>query len=576
MGPGDEVNRRGLLGLALGASGGLTALLTGCRAGGAEDELAHVQGGFVGPDVVRGHTWRDGAWATDAQAASGTRRVHTLVAGGGVAGLAAARGLMQSGHDDFALLELEDEAGGNARAGALQGLACPHGAHYLPVPGPDNPDLQALMADLGLLHRDAAGRWLPDERHLCHSPQERLFFNGHWQPGLLPLDGVGPDTLAQYRRFADRVHDAQATARAQRWPFRLPVGAGGLWAPTGQPNLHQALARQTLAAWLDAHDLSDPHLRWHLNYVCHDEYGAGIHAVSAWAGLHYFAARHGFAVPGSEPVGGESAGLFTWPEGNAWVTRRMAQPLGERLHTAQVVLAIEPGKHGVAVDAWDVRQRRRVRWLAQRCIVALPAQVAARLVRSASPPVQAALQATAAQVAVAPWVVTNLHLKGPLDDRGGAEPAWDNVLFGQTVAGATALGYVDAGHQALYRAPHAPRVLTVYRALGVSPHTRPGARAELLAQPWLHWVRRAVQELRAAHPDLPQRLTHASVARHGHAMVVPTPEFMSQIGLRRSVLLNDLLSKTDRLAFAHADWAGYSIFEEAFALGLAAARQVAR
>jgi hypothetical protein len=30
--------------------------------------------------------------------------------------------------------------------------------------------------------------------------------------------------------------------------------------------------------------------------------------------------------------------------------------------------------------------------------------------------------------------------------------------------------------------------------------------------------------------------------------------------------------RSDRLAFAHADWAGYSVFEEAFALGHAAGR----
>jgi hypothetical protein len=26
-----------------------------------------------------------------------------------------------------------------------------------------------------------AGRWEYEERNLCHSPQERLFFRGEWQ-----------------------------------------------------------------------------------------------------------------------------------------------------------------------------------------------------------------------------------------------------------------------------------------------------------------------------------------------------------------------------------------------------------
>src|SRR5690606_23098617 len=119
--------------------------------------------------------------------------------GGGVAGLAAARALRLAGVDDVVLLELEDEAGGNARGGRVGGIACPLGAHYLPTPGDDAREVQDLLEELGLRRR-VAGRWEYDERHLCHSPQERLFFRGEWQDGLLPLHGVDEATLAQYRR----------------------------------------------------------------------------------------------------------------------------------------------------------------------------------------------------------------------------------------------------------------------------------------------------------------------------------------------------------------------------------------
>src|SRR5256885_1686818 len=58
--------------------------------------------------------------------------------------------------------------------------------------------------------RTVHGRPAYDERHLCHSPQERLFIDGHWREGLLPpVDALPPSeqatTLAQYRRFAERV-----------------------------------------------------------------------------------------------------------------------------------------------------------------------------------------------------------------------------------------------------------------------------------------------------------------------------------------------------------------------------------
>jgi hypothetical protein len=175
--------------------------LAGCRSASRE-----IDGGFTGIGFERGHRLRpasSGAPGTGqvppgegrpTGSPGATRRVHTLIAGGGVAGLAAARALRQRGIDDFVVLELEDSAGGNSRGGQVNGIACPLGAHYLPVPGDEAHEVQDLLEELGLRQR-LAGRWQYDERHLCHSPQERLFFNGEWQEGLLPVQGVGAATL---------------------------------------------------------------------------------------------------------------------------------------------------------------------------------------------------------------------------------------------------------------------------------------------------------------------------------------------------------------------------------------------
>lgn len=539
----------------VGAAWGASAL-AGCQPVPTDlaQRLAHVRGGFAGADMARGHVLRDAAGGRksgSAPAPAVVRRVHTVIAGGGVAGLAAARALRLRGQDDVALLELEDEAGGNARGSTLGGLACPLGAHYLPVPGDHNPDLQHLLEELGLRRREA-GRWVYDERALCHSPQERLYFQGHWQPGLLPTEGVGPDTLAQYRRFAALVAQAQQTGRYQiPHVLSMPENASA--------HVLNGVDALTLSDYLQKNGLNDPHLHWYLDYCCRDDYGAGTATVSAWAGLHYFAARHGFAVPGGDAGRDEAEreAVLTWPEGNAWLTRRLAQPLGERLHTGCVVQRVEVGKHGVAVDALDTRSGQPQRWLARQCVVALPLHVAARVV--VNPP--DALRAAAQHTPHAAWVVTNLHLSEPLADRGGASPAWDNVLYGSA-----GLGYVNAGHQALYVHPRQPVVLSHYRALGAGA----AQRADLMAQAWSHWLHQTVAELLPAHPELPQRITQASVARFGHAMAVPTPGVLGEITRQRSFLKNSLLSINSRLRFAHSDWAGYSVLEEAFALGHAA------
>ena len=486
--------------------------------------------------------------------------LHTLIAGGGVAGLAAARALRQRGIDDFVVLELEDSAGGNSRGGQVNGIACPLGAHYLPVPGDEAHEVQDLREEFGLRRR-LAGRWQYDERHLCHSPQERLFFNGEWQEGLLPVQGVGAATLGQYRRFAERVRAAQLATPYAMPAFRAPASAA-----------HLALNAIPFQAWLDREGLNDPHLRWYLDYCCRDDYGAGLASVSAWAGIHYFASRHGFHAPGDDA--GEREGVLTWPEGNAWLTRRMAAPLvegaGGRLRAGRVVQRIEAGRQGVTVDAWDAATDTVERWQAINCIVALPVFVAARVV--VNPP--DFLREAAARTRYSPWLVANLHIERALHDRPGAPPSWDNVLYGSA-----SLGYVDAMHQNLQRVPGAT-VLTYYLALGDAPDNR----LRLLQQPWSHWRDTIVAELSVPHPDLREKLRRMDITRYGHAMAVPVPgtlrngHFQVRNRLSPASAGHEQLQEYERLTpsegrlhFAHSDWSGYSVFEEAFTRGHAAA-----
>ena len=506
-----------------------------------------ITGGFTGIAFERGHVLRD---ARTWPAPTVTRRADVLIAGGGVAGLAAARALRLKGIEDFALLELEDTAGGNSRGGNINGIACPLGAHYLPVPGDDAPDVQNLLEELGLRRR-VAGRWEYEERYLCHSPQERLFLHGVWQDGLLPLQGVGAGTLAQYQKFAALVEQQRQQAR-----WTIPASNHPL------AQVQNALAAITFAAYLDQHGLTDAYLRWYLDYCCRDDFGAGAATVSAWAGIHYFASRHGFHAPGADSGErrGVADGVLTWPEGNAWLTHRMAAPLGDRLRTGQVIMRIAETRHGVEVDAFNTATQAVERWHARRAIVALPIFVAARVVENPPDFLRQAAQTTR----YAPWLVANIHIDTPLRDHPGPAPSWDNVLFGD---GKTmGLGYVDAMHQSLLPVPGAT-VLTYYRALGDVPD----GRRLLLEKPWAAWRDNILAELGTAHPDLAGKTSRIDITRYGHAMAIPTPMTSSQIALQRTFHLRRQLQKAERLAFAHSDWAGYSVFEEAFTLGHQAA-----
>ena len=96
----------------------------------------------------------------------------------------------------------------------------------------------------------------------------------------------------------------------------------------------------------------------------------------------------------------------------------------------------------------------------------------------------------------------------------------------------------------------------------------------MLNQPWTVWRDVILQELSVAHPDLAAKTTRIDLTRYGHAMAIPVPRNVNEIGMQPISYKRKQLQKTEhyqirheRLGFAHGDWAGYSVFEEAFTLG---------
>jgi monoamine oxidase len=542
--PGPGSRRRFLLhaAAALGSAAlGACERLTGSRAG-----KLPLTGGFDGPGFERGHALRAALATGLERPPDDTRRTSVAIIGAGISGLAAARAVQRGGIDDCRLFELEAEVGGNSRGGSIAGLACPWGAHYLPVPGPAADDIAELLTELRL-RTVVAGQPVYDPLHLAHAPHERLWLpdRQRWQDGIRPGEGLDPAARTQFRRFAALVRAESSAGR-----YAIPTRAAGWDAHLA------ALDSQTFAAWLDGHGLTATPLRWYLDYCCRDDYGAGSARVSAWAGLHYFASRHGFAAPGDDEAVDEP--VLTWPQGNAWLVERLAAPHRERIQVGAMTLRVTESAAGVEIDVLDQARQRITRWQADAAIVATPLFMAARLV--AHPP--EALRMAARALDYAPWLVANLHVRAPLDAARDQPPlSWDNVLYGST-----GLGYVNAGNQSL-RSHDGPTALTCYRAFGDDPAA---GRAALLAQDWRHWADALLGELSGPHPDLRAKLGEIRIGRHGHAMAIPTP------GVRGSDWLAALLAPRGRIAFAHADLSGHSVFEEAWDHGLRAGEAIAR
>lgn len=469
-------------------------------------------GGFVHESQGVGHALRDGTLRASRRE---SRRAAVVIVGSGIAGLSAAWHLQRRGVPDFVVLEMEDQAGGNARSGANDVSAYPWAAHYVPVPDERATLVRELFTDLGVLGADG---W--DDRHLCFAPRERLFIYGRWQDGLEPHIGPGQRDRDQIARFEDRMEQFRASGA-----FTIPSARG---LERAGPSL--ALDQRSMRAWLDEQGLDSPWLRWLVDYACRDDYGAMAADVSAWAGVHYFASR-----PDREE------GPLTWPEGNGWIVSRLSQRVGDRLRTGQPVVRVAR-----AGSAWAV-ETPTTTWSASTVIFAAPLWLAPWVVEGWQGPTG---------IETSPWLVANLTLDRWPQERG-LEPAWDNVIFDSP-----ALGYVVATHQSLRT--FVPRtVWTYYWALAHAPAQE--ARRWLLDQSWATLAGRILDDLSRAHPDIRQCVSRLDILRLGHAMPRPTVGFLAHAARHRA------RTARDGLYFAHSDVSGLALFEEAQELGVAAA-----
>ncbi|MCA9806038.1 MAG: NAD(P)/FAD-dependent oxidoreductase, partial [Cyanobacteria bacterium HKST-UBA02] len=114
--------------LAALAATGVAGKLIYDRTGGAGRKIPCR---MLGSSFALGHRLRDGSGLSDLQPGKTLNKKLTIV-GGGIAGLSAGWWLKRNGFDDFVILELEKDVGGNSRAGRNHLGAFPWGAHYVP------------------------------------------------------------------------------------------------------------------------------------------------------------------------------------------------------------------------------------------------------------------------------------------------------------------------------------------------------------------------------------------------------------------------------------------------------------
>jgi phytoene dehydrogenase-like protein len=497
------------------------------------------------PGRAEGHFLRD---RRKLPAPSRTIDTDIVILGSGIGGLSAAWKLKKLGHAGALMID-GPQPFGNAAGGHFGDLAYPTGGHYLPLPSPESVHVREILFDLGIIERDPlAEKPTYDERYVLHGPEERLLFNGVWQDGFIPTEGVGPEELAEHKRFFEEVERLrQLRGSDGRRVFVFPT------VRSSSDPAFDALDTITLKQWLDQNGYRSPTLHWYLNYCCRDDYGTRYDKVSAWAGLHYYCSRWGQAANA-----GNGAWL-TWPGGMQPVADQLAAASGveRRAGTAVSLKRTAGGVEALCFTlAGGVPETYVVR--ARKAICAMPVYVAARVVESIG---ELGFDPKLHTPAYAPWMVANFLMNAFPAERPEAPLSWDNVVYQEP-----GLGYVVSTHQDIRAAPPAKTVFSAYVAL--SDRTPDAARKWLQAATPAQLVELASADLKAAYGwKFSACVERVDITLRGHAMAAPLPGFRANAGMKA------LRDADGPILFAHADLSGFSVFEEAAWWGCEAARK---
>lgn len=528
------MNRKHFIGLSLGFTG-IGHFIFSCRS------KKKIKGGIIGASASIGHLLRDKNNAPPVET------IHKKVAiiGGGVSGLTAARHLQQQGIEDFALLDLEQQVGGNAANGKNNVSAFPWGAHYVPIPNNGLTEYTDFLKDCDVITgTDNNGLPVYNDYYLCFDPEERLYINGRWQEGIIPNFGVPDEEKKQIQRFIQLMDDYRHVKGGDaKDAFAIPVDH------SSKDKLFTDLDKITMKQWLLTNDFTSSYLHTYINYCTRDDFGTPHDQCSAWAGIHYFAARKG---KGSNAEHGD---VLTWPEGNGFLTHHLQKNITGQLLTNCLATHVTTTEQSVLIEYFDVKAKVFNAIEADQCILAVPQFIAARLLQD-----EDRSRKVKERFHYAPWMVANLTVS-ELEERSGAPLSWDNVLYESE-----SLGYVNATHQ-MTRQYYEKRNLTYYLPLTKrSPaEERKGAQAKTHEE----WVSLVLNDLRKIHPNIDEAVSEVSIMIWGHAMAQTLP------GMLHGTIRQELAASIqNRIHFAHTDLAGISIFEEGFYQGLAAAKKV--
>ncbi len=518
---------------------------SGClrRIGGRKSEYEHIQGNLRGPNAKAGHMLRD---KMPLPLSSRQENVKTLIIGGGISGLSAARWLKKNGETDFKLIELEDHTGGNAYFGSNAVSKYPLGAHYITLINNEDQQLIDFLHETQVItHFDEQGLPFYNEYYLVFDPEERLLINGHWQSGVVPDFGVPDTERKQIERFFKLVTQYQNTKGSDgKYAFNIPIDE------SSADEQYRQLDNLSFTKFLHNHGFDSSYLLWYLDYCCKDDYGRHAKDVSAWAGMHYFCSRRGKAV------NAEPNSAITWPEGNGWLMKQLRSTVSDHILTSHMACDIRLQSDGVEVKVYDHSTNNTYTCKAEQVILASPQFVNQKILNGID-----RLGVDYSKMNYSPWLIANITVNNLPTSEKGMVLCWDNVAYGQP-----SVGYVNANQQDI-KLIEEKKVITYYLPLcDKEPRL---SRLAAYTRTYDQWLDIVIPEMEQMHPGITPHIDHIDLWLWGHGMIGPATGYVW--GETRKQAKQPV---GDRLYFAHTDLSGISLFEEAFHQGINAAQHI--
>ncbi len=474
-----------------------------------------------------------------------TRKIGVLIAGGGISGLSTAYQLNKKNYTDFLVFELNDQIGGNSGNGENSFSKYPLGAHYLTLPNPENHTLIDFLKEAGLITGiQEDGKIIYNEENLCHAPDERLWYRGTFQEGLVPSYGLNQKTSKEIQRFFEHM-DAFKNLKGKdgKYIFNIP-----LQDSSNDVQIPLEFDSITFDSFLKKEGYHSEELLWFLDYCCRDDFGAGFDKVSAWAGINYFAGRK------ANPANTIPSNVLTWPEGNGKLVELLSKNIKKNIETNALIVQIEDKITHTESVVYYPLSKKFVKYISNHTVVACPSYVAKHIVKSAKNPI------LSYDYKHHPWLVSSVILK-EIPNGNGLDLAWDNVEYKTK-----GLGYIYNQHQS-FKLVQEKYVISVYLAFDkLSPEEE---RKRMFSMTEEEMKGLVISELKSMHAEIEEHIESIDFQQWGHGMVTPYPGSFKHYLVFKE---NEINQK--RIKLAHTDYAGYSVFEEGFARGINVANEI--